>query len=80
MLSEADYASYRLRLAALFALRVASAGLIIWIWDELDSLQKAVAIAIAFVVVPGLGSLRKVFMPYARYVRQTSAGSPGGQG
>ena len=73
VLSEGEYKTYRFRLAALFVLRVVCAGGLIWIWDELDTLQKAVAIGVAFVVVPGLSTLRKVFMPYARYLRENAS-------
>lgn len=69
-MSEAEYLAHRRRLGALFALRVAGACAIVYVWDGLDSIQKAFAIAAAVVVVPGLGTLKKLVMPYARYLRE----------
>ena len=50
-LSASEYSAWRAKLAVVFALRVACAGGVIWLWDDLDSLQKVVAIAVVAVVV-----------------------------
>jgi hypothetical protein len=69
-MSKADYSAWRVRLAAVFAVRLACAGAVIWLWDDLDSLQKAVAIAVVAVVVPKLTSVRRLLVPYERYVAE----------
>lgn len=66
-----EYSSYRLRLAASFALRVLGAGIIIYVWDDLEGFEKIIAIAAAVFVVPGLGTVKKLFRPYERYLRDT---------
>ena len=73
-MSEAEYAAYRRRAAAMFALRIACAGVIIYVWDDLDSIQKAVAIALAIVVVPGFTTAKRLFVPYRWYLEE---GIPG---
>ncbi|MBS0336366.1 MAG: hypothetical protein JSS40_06065 [Proteobacteria bacterium] len=65
-----EYTAWRARLAALFLLRVGCAGAIVWVWDDLDSIQKVAAIALAAVVVPRLTSVRRLLVPYDRYVRE----------
>ena len=72
-MSGPEYEAYRRRETVLFALRVACAAMIIYIWDDLDTLEKVVAIAMAAVVVPGLISVRKLFMSYERYLRDFAA-------
>ena len=69
-LSASAYSAWRAKLAVVFALRVACAGGVIWLWDDLDSLQKAVAIAVVAVVVPRLTSVRRMLVPYERYVAE----------
>ena len=69
-MSAGEYAAWRRKLSAVFALRVACAGVIIWFWDDLDSMQKAVAVALAIVVVPGLTSARRLFVSYERYLQE----------
>ena len=69
-MTEAGYSAWRAKLAAVFALRVACAGVVIWIWDDLDSLQKALAIAVVAVVVPKLTSVRRMLVSYERYVAE----------
>jgi hypothetical protein len=69
-MSASEYSAWRAKLAAVFALRVACAGGVIWVWEDLDSLQKAVAIAVVAVVVPKLTSVRRMLVPYERYVAE----------
>ncbi len=76
-MSEAEYANYRRRLAAVFILRVVGAIAIVYVWDALDSLQKILAIIAAAFVVPGLGTVRTLFKPYARYVSESAAEAGG---
>lgn len=73
-MSAAQYAAHRLRLTAVFALRVLCACGIVYVWEDLQSLEKAVAIAAAVIVVPGLNAVKKLFMPYERYLRDGEAG------
>jgi hypothetical protein len=68
-MSAEEYSKYRWRLAASFALRVLGAGVIIYVWDDLEGFEKIVAIAAAVFVVPGLGTVKKLFRPYERYLR-----------
>lgn len=72
-LSAREYAAYRRRLRAVFALRVLAAGIIIYVWDDLEGTEKVVAIAAAVFVVPGLSTLKRLFMPYERYLRERAA-------
>ena len=67
-LSASEYSAWRAKLAVVFALRVACAGGVIWLWDDLDSLKKAVAIAGVAVVVPRLTSVPRMLVPYEGYV------------
>jgi hypothetical protein len=69
-MTEAEYSAWRARLAALFVLRVACAGAIIWVWDDLDSIQKVAAIAVAAVAVPRLTAVRRLLVSYDRYLRE----------
>ncbi len=69
-MSESEYAAWRWKFAVVFVLRVACAGFIIWIWDDLDSFQKVVAIAVAIAAVPRLTSVRRMLVPYAQYLRE----------
>ncbi len=70
-MSAGEYSGYRRRLAASFALRVLGAGIIIYVWDDLEGFEKIIAIAAAVFVVPGLGTVKKLFRPYDRYLRDT---------
>ncbi len=69
-MTETEYAAHRRRLTAAFALRVLAAGIIIYVWDELEGLEKIVAIAAAVVVVPGLSTIKRMFVSYERYLRE----------
>ena len=69
-MSAAEYSAWRAKLAAVFALRVACAGAVIWLWDDLDSIQKGVAIVLVIVVVPRLTSVRRMLVPYERYLAE----------
>jgi len=69
-MSAAEYSAWRAKLAAFFVLRVACAGAVIWLWDELDSIQKVVAIAVVAVAVPRLTSVRRMLVPYEQYLRE----------
>ena len=68
-MSAAEYSAWRAKLAVMFVLRVSCAGAVIWLWDELDSIQKVVAIAVVAVAVPRLTSVRRMFVPYEKYLR-----------
>ena len=69
-MSAPEYALYRRRLLALFLVRVTCAGTIVYLWGELPLIGKVIGFAIAAVVVPNLGSIRRVFVPYERYLRE----------
>lgn len=69
----AEYSGYRRRLAVSFVLRLFAAGIIIYVWDELEGMEKIVAVAAAVFVVPALGTLKKLFTPYERYARERAA-------
>ncbi len=70
-MSAGEYSGYRRRLAASFVLRVIGAGIIIFVWDDLEGFEKIIAIAAAVFVVPGLGTVKQLFRPYERYLRDT---------
>ena len=69
-MSAPEYAAYRRGLLAMFVVRVACAGAVVYMWDELPLIGKVVGFAVAAIVVPNLGSIRRVFIPYQRYLRE----------
>lgn len=70
-MSVSQYAAFQRRLVAMFVFRVACAGLLIYFWNDLDTIGKVLGIAVAAVVVPNLGSIKRVFVPYERYLRES---------
>ena len=55
-MSAPEYAAYRRGLLAMFVVRVACAGAVVYMWDELPLIGKVVGFAVAAVVVPNVGS------------------------
>ena len=72
ILTRDQYAAYRWRLRIAFLLRVLGASLIIVAWEDLDTIQKAVAIVVAIFVVPSLTSVKKLFVSYERFQRESA--------
>lgn len=72
VMSPAAYAGYRWRLAAAFVLRLFGAGIIIYVWDDLEGLEKVVAIGAAVFVVPGLSTIKRLFRSYDQYLRESA--------
>ena len=77
VMSAAAYAGYRWRLAASFVLRLFGAGIIIYVWDDLEGLEKVVAIGAAVFVVPGLSTIKRSFRSYEQYLRESAPKSQG---
>ena len=69
-MSAPEYAAHRRGLLAMFMVRVACAGAVVYLWDELPLIGKVVGFAIAAVVVPNVGSIKRVFLPYERYLQE----------
>lgn len=67
-----QYAAHRRRLAVVFVLQVICAAGLIYVWDDLDTLEKVVAVVLAVIVVPSLTSVKKLFVSYESYRRESA--------
>ena len=61
------YRQYRLRLLALLLLWLAVAVAVVFYWQQLPLLAKAMSIAMAAVITPDVGMIEQLFSSYERY-------------
>jgi hypothetical protein len=69
-MTEPAYSAWRMRQAVVFALRVACALAVIWFWDDFDSILKIAALVVVAIAVPKLTSVRRLMVPYDRYLKE----------
>lgn len=67
-MNEEQYKSYRIRLALIMLVWLASAISIIFFWESLVWPVRIIVIGVGVLVTPDLASVRQIFVPYAKYL------------